>query len=436
MNPTIQDAMPAEVHEARRKDAPMKDPIATNDLTGDLSSLKIVRTPETASKSRRTYLWIAVAVVVLAAGAAVFLASRGTLGAKTVETALVLSVQPGQEAPLFVATGTVTAATTDTLAPRTPGRLLKRLVDEGDKIAAGQPVAELDTTDLKLALNQARADLASAEARVGTARASEKSAEVRAARAQRLFQANAGTESAAIDAGLDLESAHAQLRAATADLGQSQARLETAQRNLADGTLRAPFHAVVVRVLAQSGDFVSTAPGQGVMQLADLSSLEVDAEVAEANLHRVTLHMPVEVRLDALPNQGLVGHVFSIRPSVDVAKATAIVKVRLDPEPTVANASLYPGMNGRVTFVAHEPDAEGLGKAPTLEVPAAAVVHEGAESQVLTVDKDGRVKAVKVVTAGADGDRVVLKEGPPAGTTIVTHPDGIKSGDRIQQKSN
>jgi len=436
MNPATQDVMPDEVDQARRKDALMKDPIATNDLTGDLASLKIARTPETPSKSRRTYLWIAVAVVAIAGGAAAFLTSRGTLGAKTAETALVLSVQPGQEAPLFVATGTVTAATTDTLAPRTPGRLAKRLVDEGDEVAPGQAVAELDPTDLKLALNQARADLASADARVGTARAAEKSAEVRAARAQRLFQANAGTESAAVDSGIDLESAHAQLRAATADFGQSQARLETAQRNLADATLRAPFHAVVVRVLAQPGDFVSTAPGQGVMQLADLSSLEVDAEVAEANLRRVTLRMPVEVRLDALTSQGLVGHVFSIRPSVDVAKATAIVKVRLDPSPATAHLSLFPGMNGRVTFVAHEPDAQGLNKAPTLEVPSAAIVHEGAESQVLTVDKDGRVKAVKVVTAGADGDRVVLKEGPQAGTTIVSHPDGIKSGDRIQQKSN
>ena len=424
-----------DTHEPGKKDTPMKDTIATNDLTGDLASLKIVRKHESAPKSRRAYLWIAIAVVVLGAGASALLAFRGRLGAKAAETALVLSVQPGQEAPLFVATGTVTAATTDTLAPRTPGRLAKRLVDEGDQVAAGQPVAGLDPTDLKLALNQAKADLASTQARVGTAKAAEKSAEVRAARAQRLFQANAGTESAAVDAGLDLDSARAQVRAADADLGQSQARLETAKRNLADATLRAPFHAVVLRVLAQPGDFVSTAPGQGVMQLADLSTLEVDAEVAEANLHRVTLRMPVEVRLDALPSQGLVGHVFSIRPSVDVAKATAIVKVRLDSSPAAAHLPLFPGMNGRVTFLPHEPDAQALGKAPTLEVPAAAVVHEGSEASVLTVDKDGRVKVVKVVTAGADGDRMVLKEGPPAGTTIVTHPDGIKSGDRIQQKT-
>ena len=409
---------------------------ANEELTGDLASLKISH-DETASARGRWYLWVVLALAIVAAAAAAgFVFLKGNpLASKSAETGLVLSVQPGQEAPLFVATGTVIAPTTDTLAPRAPGRLLKRLVEEGDEVAPGQAVAELDPADLKLAVNQAKADVASAEARVGSAKVQEKSAEIKAERAKRLFQASAGTESAAVDSGLDLDNARAQLRVTIADLGQAQARLETAQRNLAEATLRAPFHAVVVKVLAQPGDFVITQAGQGVMQLADLSSLEVDAEVAEANIHRVTLKMPVEVRLDALPNQGVVGHVFAIRPNVDVAKATTIVKVRLDASGSGEKLPLFPGMNGRVTFLPKEPDAQALGHAPKLEVPAAAVVHEGNEAHVLTVDKDGRVNAVRVAAAGNDGDRVVLGEGPPAGTTIVIHPDGIKPGDRIEQSN-
>ena len=413
----------------------MTDTTAKSDLHSELASLKINRGTEATPTRKRLYIWLAATLVIVAASIAVFLAFRDRLGAKTVETALVLSVQPGQEAPLFVATGTITAPTTDTLAPRTPGRLLKRLVEEGDEVALGTPVAELDPIDLKLALNQAKADLASAEARVGTAKVTEKSAEVKRARAQKLFEASAGTESAAVDSALDLDSARAQLRVAIADLGQAQARLETAERNVAEATLRAPFHGVVLRVLAQPGDFVSTMAGQGVVQLADLSSLEVDAEVAEANIRRVALGMPVEVRLDAQPNRGVVGHVFSIRPNVDVAKATTIVKVRLDPLAAAARLSLFPGMNARVSFLAREPDAQALGKAPTLEVPATAIVRQGSEEQLLTVDKDGRVKATKVVTVSTDGDRVALKEGPPAGTSIVVNPDGIKSGDLINQRN-
>jgi len=68
-------------------------------------------------------------------------------------------------------------------------------------------------------------------------------------------------------------------------------------------------------------------------------------------------------------------------------------------------------------------------------VPATAIVRQGSEEQLLTVDKDGRVKTTKVVTVSTDGDRVALKEGPPAGTSIVVNPDGIKSGDLINQRT-
>jgi len=414
------------VSAPQTKDGPVHD-----DLAADLASLQIARgESDGAASRRRSYVWLVVTSLALAAAAALAVGLRGRLGAKTADTAVVLSIQPGQEAPLFVATGTVTAATTDTLAPHSAGRLLERLVSEGDEVDAGQPVAEIDPTDLKLALDQAQADLASTAARVEAAKVAQKTADVKAARADKLFKASAGTESDAVDTRLAADSARAQLESAVADVGQARARLETAKKNLDEATLRAPFRAVVVKVLAEPGDYVATMAGQGVMQLADLSSLEVDAEVAEANIRRVTLGMPVEVRLDALPSQGLVGHVFAIRPNVDVAKATTIVKVRLDSPPSAVK--LLPGMNGKVSFLAHEPNAEALGKAPSIEVPSTAIVQKDGRAEVLTVDKDGRVKAVSVVTAGADGDRVILKEGPPAGTTVVANPDGIKAGDRIE----
>jgi HlyD family secretion protein len=409
----------------------MKDTSANDELASDLASLQIARGSESTPSRWRSLRWLGILLVVVAGAGGLFVAFRGKLETKAADIAVVLSIQPGQEAPLFVATGTVTAATTDTLAPLMPGRLMKRLVSEGDEVDARQPVAELDPTDLKLALNQSEADLASAEARVGTAKAAEKSAEVKAARAQELFKSNAGTEADAVDRGLDVDSARAELRAAVADVAQARARVETARKNLAEATLRAPFHGVVIKILAEPGDFVATSPGQGVMQIADLSSLEVDAEVSEASIRRVTQGMPVEVRLDALPREGLVGHVFAIRPNVDVAKATTIVKVRLDSEPPKGRFKLFPGMNGKVSFLDHEPNAQALGKPPSLEVPAAAVVHRDGEAEVLTVAKDGRVGAARIATAGTDGDRVVLREGPPAGTTIVANPAGIRPGDRI-----
>ncbi len=410
----------------------MSAPSPTPDLSQQLASLRLSR-DETPPASGGWLKILLICLGVLAVVGAFAFAFRDRLDVKTVEAVPVLLVQAGQEAPLFVATGTVAAPVTATLAPRTAGRLLRLLVQEGDEVALDQPVALLDPTDPKLALVQARADLASAEAKLQAAQATVHTNQVHEARAAKLFQGGAGTESASQDASLDLDSARAQLQVAQADLGLSRARLATAAKNLEDTTLKAPFRGVGLKTLAQPGDFVSTATSQGVLQLADLSSMEVDAEVAEGNLAKLAQAMPVDVRLDALPGQGLAGKVFSIRPNVDIAKATAIAKVRLDLPPGGLKLALFPGMNGRVNFLAHAPDAAALQKAPQIEVPASAVVHQGDQGEVYTIDKEGRVAAARITTAGIDGERVILKEGPAAGTLIVASPEGLKPGDRVKQ---
>jgi RND family efflux transporter MFP subunit len=408
-------------------------PSPTPDLSQQLASLRLSR-DETPRPSGGGWLKvILISLGALAVVGALAVALRNRLDVKSAETVPVLLVQAGQEAPLFVATGTVTAPVTATLAPRTAGRLLRLLVQEGDEVAQDQPVALLDPTDPKLALTQAKADLASAEAKLAAAQATVHTNEVHQARAATLFKGGAGTESAAQDAALDLDSARAQVQVSQADVGLSRSRLATAEKNLEDTTLKAPFRGVVLKTLAQPGDFVSTATSQGVLQLADLGSMEVDAEVAEANLAKLTQTMPVDVRLDALPGQGIAGKVFSIRPNVDIAKATAIAKVRLNPPPGSLKIPLFPGMNGRVNFLAHAPDAAALQKAPQIEVPAGAVVRTSDQSEVYTVDKDGLVAAAKVTTAGLDGERVILKDGPAAGTLILASPEGIKPGDRVKQ---
>jgi HlyD family secretion protein len=407
----------------------------TKELTGELASLRIARDEAPRASGGGWIKVLVIVIVVLAAAAGGAYVFRDRLNTKTVETSPVLLVQPGQEAPLFVATGTVTAPVTDTLAPRTAGRLLKVYVQEGDEVTKDQPVAELDPTDLQLALTQARADLVSNQAKVGQTEVAVKTAQVHKERADKLFQGGAGTESAAVDSALDLDTAKAQLQVAQADLGLSRARLVTAQKNLDDATLRAPYHGMVLRVLQQPGDFISTTTNMGVVQLADLSSIELDAEVAEANLAKVVIGMPVEVRLDALPSHGIPGHVFAIRPNVDVAKATQIAKVRMEP-PAGVKVPLFPGMNGRANFLAHEPDAAALQKAPQLEVAASALVRTGDSTSVYTVDKDGLVKPVRVAISGNDGDRVILKEGPAAGTLVVSQPEGIQPGNHIQLPGN
>jgi hypothetical protein len=152
--------------------------------------------------------------------------------------------------------------------------------------------------------------------------------------------------------------------------------------------------------------------------------------------------MPVEVRLDAMPSHGLAGTVFSVRPNVDPAKATAIAKVHLSEtakdEAATADAglprlvTLFPGMNGRVNFLTKALDPQTMNTAPKLEVAASAVSTGDKGPSVLTLGSNGRLQSVPVVIGGTDGDRVILKEGPAAGTLVVQNPEGLKPGRRAK----
>ena len=431
---------------------PRRVPPVTNEVPDLVSQLQSLRIDREEPRGRGPWPWLIALFVILALGAAVFLL-RDRFVHRVVALTPVLLLQPGQEPPVFVATGTITAPVTNTLAPRAPGRLLKLLVQEGDIVDVGQPVAVLDPTDRRLALSQARAQVASAAAKVQSAEVAVKSAEVKLARQQKLQAGGAGTPSAVEDASLDVDTAKAQVGVARGDLQVAHAQEETAAANLDDTTLKAPFRGVVLKTLAQPGDFVSTLNGQGAVQLADLGSLEVDAEVAEVNLAKLHENMPVEVRLDALPNIGLPGVVFSIRPNVDVAKATAIAKVRFtslanggespaaalpatgaEGTPSAQSIRLYPGMNGHVNFLSKALDAKTLSATPKLEVVATALVRNGGATSLLTVDKDGLVTAAPVTVTGSDGDRLVLSSGPAGGTMVVSAPEGVKAGDHVKSE--
>ncbi len=422
-------------------------PTEAPDLVAQLQSLRIDR--EAPPRRSRRWLWPLLAAALGLLALAVYLL-RDRFLVRAVALTPVLLLQPGQEPPLFVATGTLTAPVSNTLAPRAPGRLAKLLVQEGEVVELDQPVALLDPTDRRLALGQARASVAAASARVQTADVAVKSAEVKLARQQRLEKGGAGTPSAVEDAALDLDTARAQAGVARGDLQVAKAQESTAAATLEDTTLRSPFRGVVLKTLAQPGDFVSTANGQGVVQLGDLGSLEMDAEVAEANLGKLRQGMPVEVRLDALPGSGLPGVVFAIRPNVDVAKATAIAKIHLtalaaggeapeaavprgdSPASSPAALRLFPGMNGRVNFLPRALDAKTLSAPPKLEVAGSAVTTVAGGPAVLVVGKDGRLTAAPVTVGATDGDRVVLRVGPAAGALVVARPEGLAAGQRVK----
>jgi multidrug efflux pump subunit AcrA (membrane-fusion protein) len=149
--------------------------------------------------------------------------------------------------------------------------------------------------------------------------------------------------------------------------------------------------------------------------MADMTTLEVEADVSESSLSKVRIGQPVEIQLDALPDKRFRGEVARTVPTVDRSKATVMTKIRfLDPDPRV-----LPEMSAKASFLSREvSDTERTAK-PALN-PAAIVKRAG--NDVVFVVKDNKLVQVPVETGPAVGDLLELRKGPQAGEKVVLRP--------------
>jgi HlyD family secretion protein len=262
--------------------------------------------------------------------------------------------------------GTVDARQVD-LSFQAPGRIARLLTDEGQSVTAGMVIAQLDTSDLQLALERARAQSAAARNAYAALKAGARPQELRAAQAavaqaaaERQFadqqvvrtrelvaqhfvspeqmdragstadaaaarQDQANQSLALLRAGArreDLERAHAELEAA-------QAAQASAERMLAYAALHSPVGGVVSVRLAEAGQVVGA--GQPVLRVAELARPWVRAWLAQADLARVQLGQPVEVRVDGLPGEVLHGTLSFVAPQAEFTPKTVETKaLRVD----------------------------------------------------------------------------------------------------------
>ena len=203
------------------------------------------------------------------------------------------------------------------------------------------------------------------------------------------------------------------------------------QVNQANTEIRAPFDGVVLVKNANVGDmitpFSSAAGAQGaVVTMADMSTLEVEADVSESNLAKARTGQPVEITLDALPDTRFRGSVAGIVPTVDRAKATVMTKIRfeqLDPR-------ILPEMSAKVTILSQP--ASDADQQPVLAVNPLAVVERNGKKQVFRV-RDDAVEAVDVTLGRKLGDSVELQGAAlKSGDKLVLSPgEKLQGGDKV-----
>ena len=318
----------------------------------DLSKLKIDKSVQTFRPVRRRkliYLLGAILLVIIAG----FLYLNGFIRpAVSVEVATVSQVYPSQTFSQLSASGYVVAQRKAAVASKVTSRLVALMVEEGSRVREGQIIARLENEDVIAARNQAEANLNLARANLEGAKAELEDATLDFNRSKELYARKIIAKAQYDTSEARYLRAQASVAAAEATVKVGSAALQGANVNLEYTLIRAPFDAVVLTKNADIGDIITPLGAAAnakaaVVTIADLGSLEVEADVSETNLGLVKAGQPCEILLDALPDSRFRGVVHTIVPTADRTKATIMVKVRF----LTKDPRILPEMRAKVSFL-------------------------------------------------------------------------------------
>lgn len=398
--------------------------------TDRISELRIDR--GTRSRMPRPVPWLVGGILLLAA---VGLAGWWWIHqqAPIVRAAVVQETTGGGAGAVLNASGYVTARRKATVSSKITGKVVEVLVEEGMPVRKGQVLARLDDTT-------AHANLALVEAELEASRQALAEIEVRLheanlnlGRVQTLVAEGVGKQA-------DLDAAQAEANALKARLALGREQVAVGERQVAvrrreveDTVIYAPFTGVAISKDAQPGEMISpvSAGGgftrTGICTIVDMDSLEIEVDVNESFIARVTPGQRVEAVLDAYPEWRIPAHVITTVPAADRQKATVRVRIgfeQLDPR-------ILPDMGVKVTFLG-EPREEA---ARRLLIPRGAVRREDGRDVVYVLNQD-RVERRAITLGALSEDTVEVTAGLQAGEQVVVEgPENLKDGSVVRVRT-
>jgi HlyD family secretion protein len=330
-----------------------------------LSQLKIERDEPSSPKARRTAVIAGTVMVALAAAG--FAAIRffrvpaiesqaGVAAAEEAAPATSPSSASTPVASILDASGYVVARRQATVSAKITGKVVAVLIEEGQRVEAGETIARLDDANARAQVVQAAAQVEQQRANVTAARVAFENAGPTFHRTTAQFAAAFVSAQAFDEAKASYDAAKANLDVAVRSLAVAEASLAVTQRNLDDTIVRAPFAGIVTVKAAQEGEMVSpvSAGGgftrTGLGTIVDMDSLEVEVDVSESFISRVQAGQRVAITLNAYPDRRITGRVVAIIPTADRAKATVKVRVGF----AERDAGVLPEMGARVAFLPAE----------------------------------------------------------------------------------
>ena len=391
----------------------------------DLSKLTIDRgLAPMKSRRRRKWWWWGGLAILLAAGGAWFAAQPRPV---TVQTTPIVTTYPSQQFVLLNATGYVVAQRKAAISSKATGRLEWLGVAEGSRVKAGDVIARIDARDVIAQAESARANVTAARAALEQALAEERDALAQLKRNLDLL-AKGFVSAASVDtAKARAERATAGVASARANIAAAEATSRNSQVSVDYTVIRAPFDGVILSKSANVGDLVTpfsnaTDSKGAVVSMADMSTLEVEADVAESSLSKVKVGQPAEIVLDALPDARFRGRISRMVPTVDRAKATVMTKVKFDE----IDPRILPEMSAKVAFLSQDVTPEQ--QKPLVAVNSDALAQRDGRTVVFVV-RDGKAAAVPVTPGQKIGDLTAITGEVRSGERVVSKPAaGLLSG--------
>jgi len=329
--------------------------------------------------------------------------------------------------------GTLQAVTEAPILARADGYLKSRLVDLGDRVRAGQPLAEIDAPEVdqqirqsEAAVEQAQAALEQAQASLEQGKANRELARVTAERWKTLAaegvvsqQENDQNQAQLASQSANVQALEKAVSAQRSNIAASQANLARLQDVQSYRVVKAPFDGVITLRNVDVGALVSTGTTL-LYRIAQTHTLRTYVNVPQDNANSVHAGQPSQLTLSNFPGRRFPGAVARTANALDPASRTMLVEVDV-PNP---GGVLFPGMYAEVNLGNARPN-------PPLLVPARALIIRSDGAQLAVVQKDGIVHLQKIAIGRDYGDRVEVVQGVEEGTTILAAPgeiaqDGVK----------
>ncbi|MDE0251867.1 MAG: efflux RND transporter periplasmic adaptor subunit [Gammaproteobacteria bacterium] len=344
----------------------------------------------------------------------------------SVKSTIAKSVQfSSSQESVLEGTGYVVARRQTTVSSKTTGKVTQVYIEEGMQVSEGQLLATLDDS-----LQRDQLVLAEAQHEESLASLLELDVQIKQARQdldrkQELLERSLISVDEVDQSQLRLDGFLAQKTRAEKGIEVSEAALVVQKQQLEDMKIKAPFDGIVIAKAAQPGEMISPVSGgggftrTGICTIVDMDSIEVQVDVNEKFINRVTPDQPVTVTLNSYPDTRLPAEVIAIIPTADRARATVRVRIRL----LEKDDRVLPDMGVSVSFLEQGTTVQKETLPTGIEIAESALLYDGDQAYVWVIEEDSTISKANVEIQRSADDRIILNGGLNRNDRVVNDVD-------------